>query len=176
MFTQPANGSAQNLENNPVAFARNALGNLARQFMPKCFGASRPIAGWVAERLQNLGLTGAIAVALISWHVMHRNMPPAAQAYTKVLRAARLLGAGRPRWQTPAEFATSLGGLMPGMAESAALIALEYEQERYARGNPNSDADGLAGHWRKVLRGLIGYRARMIVGGSPRTAQDQRGA
>ncbi len=112
-------------------------------------------------------IAGAILLIYLGWIAWHRGMSQAEQAYTKMVRSGRLLGVRRRQWQTPTEYAAAIGAVAPGVAESAMLIAIEYERGRYASPESVDDAEGLQKHWRRVLRGLLGYRARVVGGAGP---------
>ncbi len=112
-------------------------------------------------------IVGVLVLFYIVWLLWHRGMTPAERAYTKMLRAGRLLGVRRRPWQTPTEYAATIGAVAPGVADSAMLIAIEFERGRYAPGREGSEAVGLSKHWRRVLRGLLGYRLRLIGGAGP---------
>ncbi len=114
-----------------------------------------------------LAVAGFIVLLFAGWYLWHRGMTPAEQAYTKMLRAGRLLGVRRKQWQTPTEYATSIGDLVPNVADSAMLVAIEFERGRYAPTRGVDAADGLQKHWRRVLRALAGNRFRLTRGSSP---------
>ena len=109
------------------------------------------------------GIAAAIALIYVGWRFWHRGMTPAESAYTKMVRAGRLLGVRRKPWQTPTEYAIALGDVVPDVADSAMMIAIEFERKRYAPPNSNPTGDGMPRHWRRVLRGMIGYRTRQIT-------------
>lgn len=120
-------------------------------------------------------LVGILVLLYVGWQLWHRGMTPAEAAYTRMVRAGRVLGVQRKPWQTPTEFAAAIGDAAPGVADSAMLIAIEFERRRYAPKRDNDSADGLSKHWRRVLRGLLGYRVRLIGGAGPELGEG-RGA
>ncbi|MDA0677405.1 MAG: DUF4129 domain-containing protein [Chloroflexi bacterium] len=65
-------------------------------------------------------------------------------------------------WQTPTEYATAVGVAVPAVADSAMVLAVEFEREMYSASGREFLADDLQQHWRKVQRGLIGYRLRHL--------------
>ncbi len=129
---------------------------------------------WMAVIIPG-AIAGVIALIYIAWMLWHRGMSDAEAAYTKMIRAGRLLGVKRRRWDTPTEYANAIGIVAPGVAESAMLIAVEFERGRYAPSRDNAGSNGLQKHWRRVLRGLLGYRARQIGGAGPEFGE-RRGA
>ena len=106
---------------------------------------------------------GALTLIYGLWQFWHRGMSPAESAYTKMVRSGRLLGVKRKEWQTPTEYAAAIGDVVPDVADAAMMIAIEFERRRYASPNTASTTDGLPGQWRRVLRGLLGYRMRLIT-------------
>ena len=114
-------------------------------------------------------IAAAIALIYFLWRLWHRGMTQAESSYTKMVRAGRLLGVRRKSWQTPTEYAAALGDVVPKVADSALKIAIEFERKRYASPTTDATAAGLPRHWRRVLRGMIGYRMRMITRSGPET-------
>lgn len=113
------------------------------------------------------GVVGVLVLLYVGWRLWHRGMTPAEAAYTRMVRAGRLLGVRRKQWQTPTEYAAAVGDVAPGVADSAMLIAIEFERRRYAPHRDAPENRELAKHWRRVLRGLLGYRVRLIGGAGP---------
>lgn len=120
-------------------------------------------------------VAAVLALMYAGWRLWHRGMSQAEQAYTKMVRTGRLLGVRRKRWDTPTEFAAAIGIAAPGVAESAMLIAVEFERSRYAAPGDRESAEGLQKHWRHVLRGMLGYRVRLVGGKGPELGEG-RGA
>ncbi len=121
---------------------------------------------WLAVIIPG-AILGFLLLLYIAWRIWHRGMSQAEEAYTKMVRAGRLLGVKRRQWDTPTEFARTIGMVAPGVAESAMLIAIEYERGRYAAPTDEDANKGLQKHWRRVFRGLLGYRVRQIGGAGP---------
>lgn len=119
-------------------------------------------------------IAGGLTLLYGLWRFWHRKMTPAEQAYTKMVRTGTLLGVRRHRWQTPLEYAAAVGDMVPGVAESAMIIAVEFERNRYASPETESISDGMGRHWRRVLRGLLGHRLRFF-GGSRSELNERRG-
>ena len=113
------------------------------------------------------GVVGFFALLYVVWRLWHRGMTPSEAAYTRMVRAGRLLGVRRRQWQTPTEYAAAIGDVAPGVADSAMLIAIEFERRRYAPHIESSENRDLSKHWRRVLRGLLGYRVRLIGSAGP---------
>jgi hypothetical protein len=107
-------------------------------------------------------IIGLIALAGLSWMLWYRGMSSAESAYTKMVRVGWLLGVRHRPWQTPTEYATVVGVAIPTAAESAMLLAIEFEREMYSESGREFLSDDLQQHWRKVQRGLIGYRLRHL--------------
>ena len=114
-----------------------------------------------------------VLVAAGAWMLLHRGMKPGQRAYTKMVRAGRFLGVKRRAWQTPAEYAATIAAVAPGAADSAELIALGYERERYANGGAAASTENLSKHWRKVFFALLGYRMRLIAGARPGMTEER---
>lgn len=112
-------------------------------------------------------IIGALILMYILWWFWHRGMTPAESTYTKMVRVGRLMGISRKGWQTPTEYAMAVGDAAPGIAQSAMIIAVEYERRRYAQPDAGSTSNGLQSHWRYVLRGLVGHRLRQLRGAGP---------
>lgn len=145
---------------------------LQRQLADENAGRSFPFQYIVVP----LVIAGVVLLIYGGWQFWHRGMTPAERAYTKMVRAGNLLGVRRRRWQTPTEFAMAIGDVAPGVADSAMTIAIEFERRRYAPPDTESIEDGLSRHWRRVLRGLLGYRAHVIGGAGPEIGEGRSSA
>lgn len=107
-------------------------------------------------------IVGLIAMMGAGWKLWYRGMSPSDRAYTKMVRAGWLLGVRRRQWQTPTEYARVVGSAIPDVADSAMMLAIQFERGLYSASGRDSQLDDLNIHWRRVLRGLLGYRLRLI--------------
>jgi hypothetical protein len=152
--------------------AREALEALARQRAAE--GAADPGRSISMTPFIILAIVaGAVLLLYGAWVLLHRGMKPGQRSYTKMVRAGRFLGVKRKAWQTPAEYAATIAAVAPGAADSAELIALGYERERYANGGAAASTENLSKHWHKVLVALLGYRIRLIAGARPGMSEER---
>jgi hypothetical protein len=109
-----------------------------------------------------IAIVGLFALAGLGWTLWFRGMSSAESTYTKMVRVGWLLGVRHRPWQTPTEYARAVGVAIPAVADSAMLLAIEFEREMYSESGREFLSDDLQQHWRKVQRGLIGYRLRHL--------------
>ena len=105
-----------------------------------------------------IALVALLALSGLGWTLWFRGMSSAESSYTKMVRAGWLLGVRRRQWQTPTEYARVVGAAIPAVAESAMVLAIEFERETYSASGREFLADDLKTHWRRVLGGLLRYR------------------
>ncbi|MDR7554921.1 MAG: DUF4129 domain-containing protein [Armatimonadota bacterium] len=83
--------------------------------------------------------------------------------YRDVLAWGASLGAPRPAWATPREYAPRLGGRCPQAGSEIEALTWAYERVRYGRWRP---APG------DVQAALTAWRRVRMLGGAPRAARD----
>ena len=102
---------------------------------------------------------GAVVLAAAAWTWLHWGLDPERKAYAKMVHLGRVIGMSKSPSQTASEYGRNLGFMVPPVRDAAVLIAGSYEQVRYSKREPDTEAaKDLNRAWRRVLRGLLAYR------------------
>jgi transglutaminase-like putative cysteine protease len=114
-----------------------------------------------------IGAGSAAALWLLLYLVWNQGLWRAGQidrAYAKMGRLGALAGLRRRKYQTPAEYAASIGRSVPGVAAGAERIADAFSEARYAQHDRSGETDGeIVRAWRSVSLGLAGHALLRLV-------------
>jgi transglutaminase-like putative cysteine protease len=123
---------------------------------PSTSGESSPVLVTTAISL-SVALLLALLVALVGliwWRSLFRGMPRAAALFGRVTRLGVWAGAPPQVAQTPNEYATQLGQVIPEEREDLRMLGEAYTLGRWGRGVPSDLANDLPDMYHRVQRAL----------------------
>ena len=101
-------------------------------------------------------VVGAWLLGYLAWNFGLGSLGPEARLYAKMTRLGWLGGIGRKPDQTPLEYASQMGALVPGVSDGASLIAWAYAAVRYGSGDEDEERQASASEaWSSIRFSLI---------------------